>query len=387
MGRRIAVFCDGTWNSTQSALPTNVELLSDIVAPNGRDKVEQVTLYFPGVGTGGRIDKFFGGAMGSGLDAILTEIYSEVAAMYRPGDSLYLFGFSRGAYTARSLVGLLRNCGLPEPRRRAQIRSAINHYRDRDPSSEPDTDASLAFRQRFSPGFHTSEKDRLTRKGTSAPIQIAYLGIWDTIGALGIPNFFLCSGLFNRRYRFHDTNLSSMVASARHAVGIDERRQTYEPALWTNLDALNACPPDAAAPDGEPAYQQRWFPGDHGSIGGGGPIRGLAAAAMHWVAEGAERQKLEFDGAGRSRFLKQCWPDAPLDCDPGFRGVSKGATTLFRYRDRRGPLRFEDISDQAVMRWKSSASPAARDVVRYRPGALGRHIDRLDRPPEAPSKA
>ena len=102
---------------------------------------------------------------------------------------------------------------------------------------------------------------------------LAYIGVWDTVGALGVPGHLRLAALANRGLAFHDTALSRGVRAARHAVAIDERRRTFPPTLWDNLAALNAGA--AAAP-----YEQRWFPGDHGSVGGGGAVTALSDDAL-----------------------------------------------------------------------------------------------------------
>ena len=110
-------------------------------------------------------------------------------------------------------------------------------------------------------------------------LRIGYLGIWDTVGALGVPGHLRLAPLLNRGLGFHDTALSPLVAAARHAVAIDERRRSFPPTLWDNLDALNAAA-------GAEVYAQRWFPGDHGSVGGGGAVTALSDDALAWVAGG-----------------------------------------------------------------------------------------------------
>ena len=112
-----------------------------------------------------------------------------------------------------------------------------------------------------------------------APLAIGYLGVWDTVGALGVPGHLALARRLNRGLGFHDTALSGLVGAARHAVAIDERRRTFPPTLWDNLDAMNG--------GAEGAYAQRWFPGDHGSVGGGGAVSALSDEALVWVAEGA----------------------------------------------------------------------------------------------------
>src|SRR5262245_51402152 len=123
------------------------------------------------------------------------------------------------------------------------------------------------------------------------------MGIWDTVGAMGVPANVAFADLFNRRYRFHDSVPSSMVRNGRHAVAIDERRRIFKATLWENVKQLNA---DAAteASSGlrlQPPYLQQWFPGDHGSVGGGGDVVGLSDEALVWVLDGAVRLGLGVD--------------------------------------------------------------------------------------------
>ncbi|MFN3227868.1 MAG: DUF2235 domain-containing protein, partial [Hyphomicrobiales bacterium] len=240
------VFCfDGTWNRLDAAHPTNVVLTAQSVAPLDRDGTTQAVFYDEGVGTG-RFETLRGGAFGRGLVRNLEDGYRFLVFNYEPGDEIYVFGFSRGAYTARSFVGLLATVGVLIRHEAKDIGTSIEAYKQLD-------------RQRVSPGYAeqlraersplvvVNEEDRAWRiqngyaEAASLPLlNIAYLGVWDTVGSLGIPSSLTFSPLFNKRHRFHDTSLSAMVARARHAVAIDERRTTFEPTLWDNIDDLNS---------------------------------------------------------------------------------------------------------------------------------------------------
>jgi hypothetical protein len=155
----------------------------------------------------------------------------------------------------------------------------------------------MGFRLLYSSAIVMKESEREWRRTHGATpeqsedatlIDLRYVGVWDTVGALGVPNHLGLGALFGaqKKYQFHDTNLSSVVRSARHAVAVDEDRRSFEPALWDNLDELN---------QGGDSYQQSWFPGDHGSVGGGGDVVGLSSAALLWIIEGAQAQGLAFD--------------------------------------------------------------------------------------------
>lgn len=300
--KRIAIFCDGTWNRPKD--DTNVNRLCKLLAQTDADGNIQERIYVRGVGARDQdgfiakaIDRVGGGAFGWGLTENIEEAYRELIKVYEVGDKIYLFGFSRGAYTARSLAGLIRNCGLPTPDTVGSIPEAIRLYRERSDDSKPDEPRSLRFRADFSPLVATSAEDLNLRinPGQCHQLQIAYQGIWDTVGALGVPNHITgLAKLFNKRYKFHDAELSSSVTSARHAIAIDEKRRTYPPVKWSNLPRLNAeNPPDQ--PGGAPRYQQLWFPGVHGAVGGSSDLRGLGDATLYWIAKGAELCGLRFE--------------------------------------------------------------------------------------------
>lgn len=369
--KNVAIFCDGTWNSADATDATNVKRLHDAVLPVTPDGVAQEAIYIPGVGTreegAGPVERLInwlgGGAFGWRLDAKLEEAYRDIVRTYRPGDRLFLFGFSRGAYTARSLAGLLRNSGLPPDGDETRVADALALYRRRKASSHPDAPESLVFRLAYSPGWATSATERLVR-GDGVPLLVVdYLGVWDTVGALGVPNHLKVAGLFNGRYQFHDLRLSSMVKAARHAVAIDERRKTFPPTLWENLTDLNEHDPGGDFP-----YRQEWFPGTHGGVGGGGPIRGLSNAAMLWVAEGAERSGLVFRPEAMAAARAEVEIGAPLDNHEG----SKGWLTRLMERgpiDRSAPGSVMAVNAVAKERWKR---------FDYRPVPLRPFAPRMD---------
>lgn len=230
--KRIAIFCDGTWNTPDAPDPTNVFHLHSMARRTASDGVTQILKYIPGVGTGfgksgwrKRLDKITGGVFGVGVTKNILAAYTFLAEQYEPGDEIYVFGFSRGAFTARSLVGLIRASGLPRHTEAHRVGEALRRYRDSDPDTKPSSDKSHEFRLGFSPDVVTSEKEADCRAAQGHPakplLTVTYLGIWDTVGALGIPGYYKAlAGVFNRSQGFHDTQLSSMVMAARHAVSI-----------------------------------------------------------------------------------------------------------------------------------------------------------------------
>lgn len=271
MKKRIAIFCDGTWNSADQVAngepsPTNVVKLALRVARHGYDGIPQVVYYGQGVGTGGSIDKLTGGAFGKGLDDNLYAAYRFLVLNYRLGDEILLFGFSRGAYTARSLAGMIRKCGILRLDAASQYQSALNVYCN---EHHPDDDSPAHFRCEFS-------------VMENKPTPIEFIGVWDTVGALGVPVRGL-RWLTRDKYSFHDVELSSSVKRAAQALAIDERRDPFEAARWAYI------------PKQGQEIQQVWFCGVHSDIGGGYAETGLSDIALEWMRDLAADAGLRID--------------------------------------------------------------------------------------------
>ncbi|MBX9745409.1 MAG: DUF2235 domain-containing protein, partial [Hyphomonadaceae bacterium] len=220
--KRIALFCDGTWNDDRDPNPTNVYLLSQSIAAHDDAGNEQRVEYFSGVGTeDGTAVR--GGAWGVGLDRIVKQVYAKLCELYDVGDQIYVFGFSRGAYTARSVCGLMRTAGIVGREHLDKIDEAMRIYRRRDPR-RADHDHAQTFRAQYA--VASVDPDLLNVRRSDAPdapsrmLRIQYLGVWDTVGALGVPERIPLSAVFNRRHRFHDCDLSRSVEWARHALAI-----------------------------------------------------------------------------------------------------------------------------------------------------------------------
>lgn len=191
-------------NETETA--TNIRRLSMAVLPIASDGKAQISFYDPGVGTlfNSPLDVLFGGAFGHGIDENILQLYTFLVLNYNPGDEVYMFGYSRGAYTVRSLIGLINHAGLVKR----------NHIAFAD-------DAYALYRR--NPGVGSEEAVRF-RKEHGEAIPIKCLVCFDTVGALGIPRIFpaLFQRRLTKRYEFHDTRLSKNVEHAVHAVSIDE---------------------------------------------------------------------------------------------------------------------------------------------------------------------
>ncbi len=254
--KRLVVCCDGTWNTAVQAAPTNVCVFHDAVAPAGDDGVQQVCHYVQGVGTK-PWERLLGGVFGLGLSDNVKEAYHFLVDNFEPGDELFLVGFSRGAYTVRSAAGLVRKAGILRAEHRDRVDEAYDLYRT---GERPSSAGPARFRAAYS---HET--------------RVRFVGVWDTVGALGIPvTGFAPSAWINRRWQFHDTDLSASVDGAFHAVAIDERRATFEPALWHKQ-----------ADAGDQRVEQVWFSGVHSDVGGGYDERGLADVTLTWMADRA----------------------------------------------------------------------------------------------------
>lgn len=374
--KRILIACDGTWNRLDATYPTNVLKFAQSVVSTAADGTKQIVIYVEGVGTGhgtGKlarfIDKVGGGAFGSGLMANIERAYEQLVFTYEPGDEIHIVGFSRGAYTARSLAGLIRSSGIISRDHVDKISEAIDRYQSRAEDSHPDVPDNCRFRAAYSPSTITSQKDHEWRERNhpdllkrSTLLKIAYLGVWDTVGALGVPNHYAIASLFNQKFQFHDTDLSRSVAAARHAVAIDEHRATFPPALWGNLEDLNSLV-------GSIKYRQEWFPGDHGSVGGGGDIYGLSANSFLWIVEGAQKQGLELDDTVLTATLAKVSYKAPLCNQTKPDGGFFAYLMSMKLINRKGPDLFSELSSAAKLRWRENEInlPGAKN---YRPKPL-----------------
>lgn len=376
------VFCfDGTWNRIVAGYPTNVSRIAHAVKTDSSDAngntVKQVVYYDEGVGTHdlgkwiGRIANKISGALGLGLEQNIVEAYTFLILNYEPGDEMYVFGFSRGAFTARSFIGLIRNCAILPKRRLFNIREAVDLYTSRDENDHPNNNEACHYRYKNCPHLVVpGDEEWRQRSGFVAeddnpvPLRISYLGVWDTVGALGIPENFGLSNFVNRKYQFHDTQLSWFVRSARHAVAADEKRKTFVPTMWTNLRELNGTGPER--------YFQRIYPGTHSAIGGGGPIRGLSDGPLEWIFRGAQSAGLEFDTDIGSP-LYGILPDhrAPLFNEEGkFEWTRKDGFVGAGLANRKfNNISVEQIDETIMRRWHDPAMAESEDGI-YRPESL-----------------
>jgi uncharacterized protein (DUF2235 family) len=245
--KRLIVCCDGTWQKLSSRYPTNVVKIAQAIKPQAGN-IPQIIFYDEGIGTGDKADRMFGGAFGWGIDQNIQDAYRFLCLNYDEGDEIYLYGFSRGAYTVRSLAGLIYCSGLLARNKIRQAPRAYELYRDSD--IRPDHPEAVRFRQE---NAIPSENEH------GVPIKL--LGCWDTVGSLGIPDqipFLPVDEWINEKYDFHSISLSPIIENALHAVAIDEHRKIFD-----------VTPMVKSSKNPQQTLLQVWFPGDHGCVGGG----------------------------------------------------------------------------------------------------------------------
>lgn len=266
-------------------IPSNVTRISRALKRIGPDGKPQIIYYHSGVGTGSStVDIITGGLLGKGISENIREVYSFIAANYTPGDEIILIGFSRGAFTVRSVASMIRDIGL-------LTRSGMNYFypifkdqenfkNERYHDIFPDIpfhkkphgpDAAIEYKRRL-------EQDVLTRvyDPDGSRIEVQAVAVWDTVGSLGIPNIAFLSKLglphSTVEYKFYDTSLSSIIRHAFQALALDEHRAPFSPAVWERKHI------DRSTID----LRQVWFPGAHSNIGGGYPDQEIANISLAW---------------------------------------------------------------------------------------------------------
>jgi uncharacterized protein (DUF2235 family) len=270
--KRLVICADGTWNTRDQMndqrgkrRPTNVTKVARGVKPRDRNGIDQVVFYHDGLGTGDGVDKVTGGAFGSGIEDNIRVLYRFLIYNWEPNDEIYMFGFSRGAFTVRTLAGFMNLVGLVDKDGDYFVPDLYKCYENK--SKKDSEDWRYAFRHIDNP---------------RACPPIRFMGVWDTVGSLGAPGllgWFLNSG----KYEYHNVGITPEMHHCYHAMAIDERRKPFKPTLWTRPDGWNG------------TLEPAWFCGAHTNVGGSCAWDGLANEALLWMVEKAEDLGLEFD--------------------------------------------------------------------------------------------
>jgi uncharacterized protein (DUF2235 family) len=265
--KRIALFLDGTWNNVDDN--TNVWRLKSLCAKSP----EQLVYYSAGVGTQSG-EHLSGGMFGIGINEEVTSAYEWLTEHYETDAQLFIFGFSRGAFTARSLAGFISKCGLLKPGSPVSLRQLYERYRK-------GTAQSVRALGKVVSGSLSLEDQWI--KEYSRPIPIWFQGVWDTVGALGVP--LPCVPKVSRAdFAFLETDLRINYTHAYHALAIDEHREAFAPTLWTKSTPKQG---DTFPPRAFDKVEQRWFVGAHANVGGGYDNDLLAQIPLEWMMKKA----------------------------------------------------------------------------------------------------
>jgi len=326
MPRNLIVCCDGT-NNQFDGYHTNVVRAYKVA----RRHENQLTYYDPGVGTmpepwketkfEKRLSMLKGLAYGDGLFENISDAYRFLVVNYEPNDKVFLFGFSRGAYTARAVAALLFSVGLLHRDTDSLLPYALNYWQSDFGAKSPGGQTCAEF------------KATLARK---CPVH--FIGVWDTVSSVGVINNFRS---------FPHTAHNPEVAHVRHAVAIDERRSTFRQNLMS--------------PTARQDVKNVWFAGVHSDVGGGYEPEetGLAKIAFEWMMREAMLCGLDVDEAVLDRELNQ------IGEPPNPNGKLHRSLAGFWWAGELLPMKHFNWDDHEWhWRWLIGAFNQPRDIVR-----------------------
>ena len=329
--KRLVVCCDGTWQNLTNLCPTNIVKLSQSVKRTADNGIPRIVFY--GAGIGSENKKILGGTTGLGIDQSIQDAYKFLSLNYVDGDEIYLFGFSRGAYTVRSLAGMIYCAGLLSRQYITEVPKAYGLYRNRN--VKPSSETAANYRKDYG-------------KNQGKPVDITLLGCFDTVGALGIPLlpiFKIFAPLLHRRYKFYDPTLNKYVQNALHAMAIDEVREIFDVTrMIKNPDAPNQ------------RLIEKWFPGEHGCVGGGTEEHTpLSDGALQWMIDSIKDLGLGLEFDLKSISIA---PDPTIDFknDPG---IYKLVGTKLRDVENR----VDDLHESTVERLKKRRDYRSKNLV------------------------
>jgi uncharacterized protein (DUF2235 family) len=363
MPKNIVIFSDGTGQAggLPGIQPSNVYKLFQAcpIVPGA-----QATFYDPGLGCPldgarrGRWRALYNLASqmtGLGLSENIADCYDALIRLYEPGDRIYLFGFSRGAYTVRSLGGVLSLCGIPTRGARGENPRASRRARRRLVWRAIHRVYQTYGHSGLKRSLRARRAERYRARYASHEAMPYFIGAWDTVRALGLPGV---SRFMLWRHAFHDATLNPKVPFARQALALDENRAAMAPVLWDETEA------DRAAS----RIKQVWFPGVHSDVGGGYPECELSDLSLEWMV-----------GEATSIPEPLLVDRARLDLRGSHRGMQHdermGWGVLWRKGVRAGQLQFEtcQLDTYIERRFLEPSVPTPRGESPYRPLPLARH--------------
>jgi uncharacterized protein (DUF2235 family) len=326
--RTLVHIVDGTLSSLEPGRETHAGRLRNLLAELG-PRADLAVGYHPGV-QGQGLDRWLRAATGRGVNDAIRHAYAHLASRYRPGDRIFLFGYSRGAYAVRSLAGLIDRIGLlrPEAALERRVHRAFRLY------AHGSARARAAFAARHC--------------WPQATIEM--IGVWDTVKALGLP-YPVLSRIHPAATEFHDHDLGPHIRNGFQALALDEDRTAFRPVLWDRKEGFNG------------RLEQLWFPGAHGDVGGMldgfEAARPLADIPLVWMLEQAEPLGLPLPEGWRARF--------ETDAAAPMLGARRGIARLFLSRaPRRVALhQGEDLHPSVAARMQAlNYRPRARGLAR-----------------------
>jgi hypothetical protein len=332
--KRIVICYDGTWNAVGNPNEvTNVVRVGQAVSKIDDNGVAQMVYYNAGVGSGGPIDQFLGGVFGVGLRSNVKRGLAFLSLNWEPGDEIFIFGFSRGAYSARALAGVIGAIeGIPKPQCFHLLEKVWDYYRLEPNERTPENRVKHKIDQ------YVRDHGTKTESGRPTPL-VKCLGVWDTVGSYGVPAG-LGLGALTRKLTswtrgFHDNTIGRHIEVGLHAMAIDERRRAFSPTTWVIRKGRSA---------DRKNVQQVWFAGAHSNVGGGYGQTGLADLALIWmIARVSDLTNLKFD---QDYIAANFWPCAVCSLYRSNRGWLLSSLRPFRRAVLTGPELIEAWSER-----------------------------------------
>jgi uncharacterized protein (DUF2235 family) len=332
MAKRIVVCSDGTGNTAIKGRGTNVFKLFEgsISTVIGSTRTSCRRSRCTTTASGRRPSSRCAprrGACGWGLSRNVKQLYKELVRLYDPGDEIYVFGFSRGAFTVRTLVGLIATCGMLDRSKftrhtAAELESLVGR-------------AYSAYRKRYRTPLmqlfwgapcRKDAEDFKAVHSLPVDVRVRFVGVWDTVDAVGLP--FHLADVLNAsvyRFKFPDRTLSRIVDRACHALSIDDQRHSFHPLLWKETEEDRA----------SGRIEQVWFAGAHSNVGGGYPKQGMSLVALDWMLAQAERAGQPFGTPGlRLNQQERCSYREHANADDKLYDPRAGLGIFYRWRIR-----------------------------------------------------
>lgn len=366
--KRLVIFLDGTWNSVDSN--TNVWRMRALCASTGDDGKPQLMYY--GIGVNGVL----GGTLGQGLDENIRLAYEWLVENYNEGDEIFIFGFSRGAYTARSLAGLITIDGILKPGAPIGVGELFDGYK----ANQLNIWKLQEMEQKGSTGNFTLQEKWLVKYST--PAKIKMVGVWDTVGSVGWKGGNI-RGFSRSQFDYLQTGLRIHILNAYQALAIDEHRIDFAPTLWDKKIPVDVSQrKHVAAPRPISSVEQRWFVGAHANVGGGYKTDLLAQAPLRWMMAKAHSQGLSFrsdvdlDGDDVSAPIADSYKEFGHGVyswlsKPFYRVIGRGPQVIDN-GSRLDVSVNETIDSSVFARWRADSAYRPTNLVEW---ASRKHVD------------